>query len=172
MKNKLLMAFEARVFASRKKHPTFRSGDTVRISYKVQEGADKAKFRTQMFEGVVIRNHKGGVAATFTVRKISANGVGVERTFPLYSPYIDKIDVLANGVVRRSRLFYLRDLSGKSARIRSRFHGRKAMIVVPGSENTAEEVVPELAPLTESEKAKEAKAAAAAAAKAEAAKKA
>ena len=152
MKNKLIQAFEDRVFAKRKKHPSFRSGDTIRLSYKVQEGADKTKFRTQMFEGVVIRNHRGGVAATFTVRKISANGVGVERTFPLYSPYIDKIDVLASGVVRRSRLFYLRDLSGKSARIRSRFHGRKAMVMVPGADQVVEDVVPELSGPTEAEK--------------------
>src|SRR4051812_2736323 len=91
MKKKLISAFEARVFAKRKKHPTFRTGDTIRIGYKVQEGADKTKFRVQSFEGVVIRNRRGGVDASFTVRKIGANGVGVERVFPLYSPFVDKI---------------------------------------------------------------------------------
>lgn len=153
MKNKLITAFENRIFAKRKKHPTFRAGDTVRIAYKVQEGADKTKFRTQSFEGVVIRNRHGGVDATFTVRKIGANGVGVERVFPLYSPFVDKIDVLASGIVRRSRLYYLRDLSGKSARIRSRFSGgRKGEVIVPGADQVPEDVVPETAAPAEAKK--------------------
>lgn len=146
MKNKLITAFEQRIFAKKKNHPTFRTGDTVRIAYKVQEGADKTKHRLQFFEGVVIRNRKGGVDATFTVRKIGANGIGVERVFPLYSPFVDNIEVIASGIVRRSRLYYLRDLSGKAARIRSRFHGgRKSMVMVPGADQVAETVVPETA---------------------------
>lgn len=131
MKNKLITAFEERQFAKRKIHPEFRSGDTVRIMYKIQEGADKTKFRLQLFEGVVVSNKRGTVGASFTVRKIGANGIGVERIFPLYSPYVDSIDVIASGIVRRAKLFYLRDLSGKAARIRSRFLGRRA-IVIPG----------------------------------------
>jgi large subunit ribosomal protein L19 len=134
MKNQLISQFEQRVFKDRKKHPSFRTGDTVRISYRIQEGADKTKFRIQQFEGVVIRYRKGTADSSFTVRKIGANGVGVERCFPLYSPYVDGVEVVASGVVRRARLFYLRDLAGKAARIRSRFGGRGKMLVVPGSD--------------------------------------
>ncbi len=134
MKKSLITAFEQRVFKARKVHPTFRTGDTVRVMYKLQEGSDKAKFRLQSFEGVVIRNRKGTVDATFTVRKIGANGVGVERTFPLYSPFVDQVDVLASGIVRRARLYYLRELEGKAARIRSRFHGRRTLVAVPGAD--------------------------------------
>lgn len=140
MKNSLITSFEKRVFAQRKAHPSFRTGDTVRIMYKIQEGADKAKFRLQSFEGVVIRYKKGTVDSTFTVRKIAANGVGVERNFPLYSPFVDSVEVLASGIVRRARLFYLRDLAGKAARIRSRFHGRKTMVAIPGAEQVAEDM--------------------------------
>lgn len=123
MKNSLISAFENRVFAQKKQHPTFRVGDTVRINYKIQEGADKTKFRVQQFEGVVIRYRKGTAEASFTVRKIAANSIGVERVFPLYSPYVDSVELVASGIVRRARLYYLRDLAGKAARIRSRFHG-------------------------------------------------
>jgi large subunit ribosomal protein L19 len=121
MKNPLIGVFEKRVFADLKKHPTFRSGDTVRVHYKIQEGADASKFRIQLYEGVVTRFRKGTANSTFTVRKISAGGIGVERVFPLYSPMIDKVEIVAQGEVRRARLYYLRDLSGKAARIRSRF---------------------------------------------------
>src|SRR4051794_32490828 len=117
MKNHLITQFEQRIYGNRKKHPIFRTGDTVKVSYKIQEGADKTKFRLQHFEGVVIRCRKGTAEASFTVRKIGANGVGVERCFPLYSPYVDKVDVIASGIVRRARLYYLRDLAGKAARI-------------------------------------------------------
>jgi ribosomal protein L19 len=75
-----------------------------------------------------------------TVRKIGANGVGVERCFPLYSPYLDQVEVLASGIVRRARLYYLRDLAGKAARIRSRFHGRKTMVAIPGAENVPQDM--------------------------------
>ncbi|MBM4251242.1 MAG: 50S ribosomal protein L19 [Deltaproteobacteria bacterium] len=156
MKNKLISQFEQRVFSERKKHPTFRTGDTVRIAYKIQEGADKTKFRLQQFEGIVIRLRKGTADGSFTVRKIGANGVGVERCFPLYSPYVDAIEVVASGVVRRARLYYLRDLAGKAARIRSRFHGRKELVSVPGADQVAEDLTKvELAPAPESEQSAE-----------------
>ncbi|HYB92448.1 MAG TPA: 50S ribosomal protein L19 [Candidatus Binataceae bacterium] len=93
--------------------PDFRVGDTVRLQIKVIEGE---KERLQPFEGVVIRINRGGNRATFTVRKVSY-GVGVERIFPLRSPRIDKLQVLSRGRVRRARLYYLRKLSGKAARL-------------------------------------------------------
>lgn len=126
MKNSVISAFEKKKFDKEPNLPEFRPGDTVKVHYKIQEGADQSKFRIQPFEGVVIRFKKGGVESTFTVRKIGANGVGVERVFPVYSPNITKVDVLASGIVRRSRLFYLRNLSGKAARIKSRYIPRKA----------------------------------------------
>jgi large subunit ribosomal protein L19 len=93
--------------------PVFKAGDTVRVHVKVVEGE---KERVQIFEGVVLRRTRGANRATFTVRKVSY-GVGVERTFPLHSPRLDKIEVVTRGLVRRARLFYLRKLSGKAARI-------------------------------------------------------
>lgn len=96
--------------------PEFRSGDTVRVHVRIREGD---KTRIQIFEGVVIRRKRGGVHSTFTVRKMSY-GVGVERIFPLHSPVIEKLEVKARGKVRRSRLFYLRELRGKAARIKER----------------------------------------------------
>ncbi|MCX6123786.1 MAG: 50S ribosomal protein L19 [Proteobacteria bacterium] len=126
MKSPLITLFENRVFKDVKKHPTFRPGDTIRVHYKIQEGADAAKFRIQLYEGVVTRFRKGTADSTFTVRKMSAGGIGVERVFPLYSPMVEKVDVVAQGEVRRSRLYYLRDLSGKAARIRSRYVGGAA----------------------------------------------
>lgn len=96
--------------------PEFATGDTVRVHAKIKEGN---KERIQVFEGVVIKRSKAhSASATFTVRKVSYN-VGVERTFPLHSPRIDKIEVLTRGMVRRARLFYLRPLRGKAARIKS-----------------------------------------------------
>ena len=91
-------------------------GDTVRVSVKVVEGE---KERIQVFEGVVIRKRGDGVSASFTVRRISY-GVGVERTFPLHSPRIDKIQVMKRATVRRSKLYYLRELVGKAARLKER----------------------------------------------------
>jgi large subunit ribosomal protein L19 len=100
----------------RKDVPNFRPGDTVKVHARIVEGS---KERIQVFEGLVIRRHQGTKAsATFTVRKISYN-VGVERTFLLHSPRIDKIEVLSRGKVRRSRLYYLRDIRGKASRIKS-----------------------------------------------------
>ncbi|HLU52485.1 MAG TPA: 50S ribosomal protein L19 [Acidimicrobiia bacterium] len=94
--------------------PSFRAGDNVKVHVRVVEGGRE---RIQVFEGVVIARHGGGATATFTVRKISF-GVGVERVFPLHSPIIDKIEVVRRGDVRRSKLYYLRERTGKSARIK------------------------------------------------------
>jgi len=96
--------------------PDFRAGDTVKVYVRIVEGQ---KQRIQAFEGVVIRKKRGQSRSSFTVRKVSY-GVGVERTFPLHSPIIDRIDVISHGKVRRSRLYYLRDLRGKKARIKDR----------------------------------------------------
>jgi large subunit ribosomal protein L19 len=93
--------------------PSFRPGDTLKVHVKVVEGNRE---RIQLFEGVVIKRHGGGISETFTVRKVSY-GVGVERTFPLHSPKIDKIEVARRGKVRRAKLYYLRALRGKAARI-------------------------------------------------------
>jgi len=97
----------------RKDLPDFRAGDTVRVHTKIKEGD---KERIQIFEGVVIASRQGNARASFTVRKMSY-GVGVERIFPLHSPRIDRIEVTSRGDVRRARLFYLRDLQGKAARV-------------------------------------------------------
>ncbi len=96
--------------------PAFRAGDTVRVHVKVVEGSRE---RIQMFEGLVIKRQNGGIRETFTVRRI-ASGVGVERTFPLHSPRLAKIEVLRHGIVRRAKLYYLRNLTGKAARIREK----------------------------------------------------
>ena len=96
--------------------PTLRGGDTVRVHVKVVEGTRE---RIQVFEGLVIKRQNGGVRETFTVRRI-ASGVGVERTFPLHSPRLAKIEVMRRGVVRRAKLYYLRNLTGKAARIREK----------------------------------------------------
>ncbi len=93
----------------------FRVGDTVRVHFRIREGE---KERVQVFKGVVIRRKNGGLRATFTVRKVSYN-VGVERIFPVHSPRIEKIEIEARGHVRRARLYYLRDLRGKKARLRA-----------------------------------------------------
>ena len=96
--------------------PSFEIGDTVRVSVNIREGERE---RIQMFEGVVIKERGTGLSKTFTVRRISY-GVGVERTFPLHSPKIDKIEVTRRGKVRRARLFYLRERTGKAARVKEK----------------------------------------------------
>jgi len=96
--------------------PDFRPGDTVKVHIRIIEGN---KERVQVFQGVVLKRKRGNMNATFTVRKIS-HGVGVEKTFALHSPRIEKIEVVTRGRVRRSRLYYLRDRRGKAARIRER----------------------------------------------------
>ncbi|MCK5799960.1 MAG: 50S ribosomal protein L19 [Deltaproteobacteria bacterium] len=96
--------------------PEFRVGDTVRVHVRIVEGVRE---RVQVFEGVVIRRRSGGNRGTFTVRKVSY-GVGVERTFPYYSPRVEKVEIGQHGRVRRNRLYYLRQRTGKAARIRAR----------------------------------------------------
>ncbi|WP_390404647.1 50S ribosomal protein L19 [Lacticaseibacillus jixiensis] len=96
--------------------PDFRPGDTVRVYAKIVEGERE---RIQLFEGVVIKRHGTGISATYTVRKISS-GVGVERTFPLNTPRVEKIEVVRHGQVRRAKLYYLRALRGKAARIKEK----------------------------------------------------
>ncbi|MEI6888750.1 MAG: 50S ribosomal protein L19 [Bacteroidales bacterium] len=98
----------------KKEYPTFKAGDTITVHYKIKEGN---KERIQNFQGVVLQRSGKGINATFTVRKISGN-IGVERIFPLSSPFIDKIEVNKHGVVRRARIFYMRELRGKKARIK------------------------------------------------------
>lgn len=95
---------------------SYRVGDTVKVHYKIVEGE---KERIQVFQGVVIRSRRAGLRSTFTVRKVSF-GVGVERVFAAHSPYIGRIEIVSSGAVRRARLYYLRDLSGKKARLRER----------------------------------------------------
>jgi large subunit ribosomal protein L19 len=94
--------------------PDFRVGDTVRVHYKIVEGD---KDRIQIFQGIVLKRHRAGARSTFTVRKVSFS-VGVERVFLTHSPRIDKVEIVSRGVVRRARLFYLRELQGKAARVR------------------------------------------------------
>ena len=96
--------------------PDFRPGDTVKVHVKVVEGS---RSRIQIFQGVVIRRHGGGLGETFTVRKVSF-GTGVERTFPVHTPIIEKIEVVTRGDVRRAKLYYLRELRGKKAKIREK----------------------------------------------------
>lgn len=103
-------------------HPALRIGDTVRVHTKIKEGD---KERIQIFEGVIIAHKRGGVRACITVRKVS-HGVGVERIFPLHTPTVEKIEVKSHGQVRRAKLYYLRNLAGKAARIKERSDPRPA----------------------------------------------
>jgi len=100
----------------KKNIPSFKPGDTVKVHVKIVEGD---KTRIQAFQGVVIKRQNGGIRESFTVRKIS-NGIGVERCFPLHSPSVEAIDVVTRGQVRRAKLYYLRKLRGKAARIREK----------------------------------------------------
>lgn len=123
--------------------PDFRPGDTVKVHVRVVEGTRE---RVQVFQGVVIRRQNGGLRETFTVRKISF-GVGVERTFPMHSPTIAKIEVVSRGQVRRAKLYYLRELRGKKARIKERRLEEDLLVVedmAPAEE--ALEEVPEASP--------------------------
>ena len=116
MRNKYIENFEAAQVAS-KTIPEFRAGDTLRLAVTIKEG-DKS--RVQSYEGVCIAKRGQGTGQTVTVRKIGANGVGIERIFPLYTDSISEIKVLRRGRVRRAKLFYLRDLAGKKARIKEK----------------------------------------------------
>ena len=126
--------------------PPFKVGDTVAVHVKVREGD---KERIQVFQGLVMRRRGGGVGETFTVRKISS-GVGVERIFPVQSPLVTKVDIKSRGYVRRARLYYLRDLSGKKARLHSKVRDLSGLISEEEAEAAAnasavEEVAPEVA---------------------------
>lgn len=134
--------------------PAFRSGDTVRVHVKIKEGE---KERIQVFEGVVLQRRGGGAGETFTVRKISS-GVGVERIFPVQSPNVTKVEIRSRGHVRRSRLFYLRDLSGKKARLRSKIRDVSALNVLVGRDEevgTAAEALADAEPVAEEAAASE-----------------
>ena len=114
MKNRFIESFEAAQIAS-KEIPSFRAGDTLRLGVEIKEGD---KTRVQNFEGVVIARKGNGIDATFTIRKMGANNVGVERIFPLYSESLKEITVLRRGDVRRAKLNYLRGRTGKAAKIK------------------------------------------------------
>ena len=125
--------------------PPFKVGDTVAVHVKVREGD---KERIQVFQGLVIRRRGGGVGETFTVRKISS-GVGVERVFPVQSPLVTKVDIKSRGYVRRARLYYLRDLSGKKARLHSKVRDLSGLISEEEAEavenaSSVEEAAPEV----------------------------
>lgn len=124
--------------SQRKGIPEFRTGDTLRVHCKIKEGD---KERIQIFEGVCICRRRGGIRASFTVRKTSY-GVGVERVFPLHSPQIDRIEVASSGHVRRSRLYYLRELTGKAARIEGRRAEQLLVAEVADEETVGEKVSP------------------------------
>ena len=117
----IMAEFEARQLAAmdRDAPPPFSSGDTVNVAFEITEGATK---RIQNYAGVVIKRQGHGMTQTFTVRKMSS-GIGVERTFPLYAPSVTKVEVVRRGSVRRSKLYYLRQLTGKSARIKEKVRG-------------------------------------------------
>ncbi len=114
MRNKFIESFEQAQVENRNV-PTFRAGDTVRVAVRIKEGS---KERVQNFEGLCIAIRGQGTGRTFMVRKMGANSVGVERIFPLYSDSIETIEVLRRGRIRRAKLFYLRELKGKAARIK------------------------------------------------------
>ncbi len=103
-------------FTAKKEYPEFKAGDTITVHYKIVEGN---KERIQQYRGVVLQRHGAGASATFTVRKMSGN-IGVERIFPMVSPFIDKIEMNKHGRVRRAKIYYLRGLTGKKARIQEK----------------------------------------------------
>ena len=111
-----LIKIAEQAFEDQQQHPNFQSGDTISVHYKIKEGT---KERIQIFRGVVLQRKGSGTAETFTIRKISG-GIGIERIFPVHSPFIDKIEINKVGKVRRARIFYLRKLTGKKARIKER----------------------------------------------------
>ena len=112
-----LVKFVQDEFVPKNDFPAFGAGDTLTVYYKIKEGD---KERTQFFKGVVIQRRGAGVTETFTIRKIGSNGIGVERIFPVNSPILEKIEINKKGLVRRARIFYLRELTGKKARIKER----------------------------------------------------
>jgi len=127
--------------------PEFRPGDTVKVHVRVVEAGRE---RIQVFQGVVIRRQGGGLQETFTVRKISF-GVGVERTFPVHSPSISRLEVVSRGRVRRAKLYYLRELRGKKARIRERRLGEEELAAITAAEAVPAEAVDDESEPAESE---------------------
>lgn len=112
---------------TKKAMPEFKAGDTITVNYKIKEGD---KERIQQYQGIVIQRRGSGTSASFTVRKVS-NGVGVERVFPIYSPFIESIEVNKEGVVRRARIYYIRNAKGKKARIEEKQYGRNEEVAAP-----------------------------------------
>ena len=123
----------------KKSVPDFGSGDTVKVSVKVVESGRE---RIQVFEGMVLQRRSGGITENFTVRRIGAHGIGVERTFPVHAPTIDKIEVVRRGIVRRSNLTYLRTRTGKAARIKERRN-----VFAEGSSRAPKSAAPPIIPL-------------------------
>lgn len=125
-----------------RKFPKFKVGDTVKVAQKVKEGN---KERIQMYQGVVIAIHNNGIASTFTVRRIGANGIGVERIFPYHTPIIKEVELVKSGVVRRAKLYYLRKLVGKATKIKekivSKQRNRASKKAEPKLKTTIEEPV-------------------------------
>lgn len=116
-----LMKVVEEQFKSEHKHPDFKAGDTVTVHYKIKEGS---KERIQNFRGVVIQRRGQGITETFTVRKMTS-GIGVERIFPINSPFVELVEINKRGKVRRARIFYFRQLTGKSARIKEKIYRKK-----------------------------------------------
>lgn len=135
MSNKIIQAIENECMKSAKVLPTFVPGDTVNVQVKVKEGE---RVRLQSFEGVVIAKRNRGYNSSFTVRKIS-HGVGVERVFQSYSPTVDSVEVKRRGDVKRAKLYYMRDLSGKAARIKEKLSTKSTTANTATTENNSEE---------------------------------
>ena len=114
-----LIKYVQEKLVAKKEYPLFKAGDTITVHYKIKEGD---KERVQQYQGVVIQRRGAGASATFTVRKIS-NGIGVERVFPLFSPFIETVELNKEGVVRRAKIYYIRGAKGKKARIEEKQHG-------------------------------------------------
>ena len=128
-----LIQYVEEKLAVKKDMPSFKAGDTITVHYKIKEGD---KERVQQYQGVVIQRRGEGASATFTVRKIS-NGIGVERIFPVNSAFIEKIDLNKEGVVRRSRIYYIRKAKGKKARIEEKQHNETEVAAAPATKPVA-----------------------------------
>src|SRR5579871_137164 len=127
MSNKIIQAIEAEYLQNAKTVPQFQAGDTIIVQVKVKEGE---RVRLQSFEGVVIAKRNRGYHSSFTVRKIS-HGVGVERVFATYSPTVDSVEVKRRGHVRRAKLYYMRELSGRAARIKEKLTAKLGTAAIP-----------------------------------------
>jgi len=131
-----LIQYVEEKLVAKKEIPKFKAGDTITVHYKIKEGD---KERVQQYQGTVIQRRGEGGSASFTVRKIS-NGIGVERIFPLQSPFIEKIEVNKEGVVRRSRIYYIRNVKGKKARIEEKQHSEAERANIPAPAATEKPV--------------------------------